>query len=348
MVREFSTEQHRKHFAEFCRWELASGGPDPQLAMVAYMARQQEVNEEEQLWRAFCYIGPYNVPYGEVLWRHWSYRDLADDEKGIIKAGLRNWLDAAFNADKITTRIERRTVRRADWLHEYLMGARRFIWHDWPELVDECLSLHPHQAYEVAWQKVTALPRIGRYAAIKLIEYLRRYQGLMVLTPDIRPKDAWSPRHTLGYIWPDRNLGNRDNSPEALTVASQACIDALTLLKHDYDVTIDMFQLQVLLCEYRESWEKGKQYPGRSLDSELGYARKAELDWAYNSGIWRARRDLFPLQHLGEHQGWEGPRKPVAGCLRDHGYTWTDLKYDFIKTTDMDEPVMWRGSDGSR
>jgi hypothetical protein len=336
MTKQFTTEDHRRFFAEFCRWELASGGPDSQLPTVAEMANSPGVPEDERLWRAFCYIGVYNVPYGEVIWDHYSLETMKQDPDD-----LRAWLDLAYVEGKITTRIERRSARRSDWMFGYLTGARRFIDREWQALKDKCASMDPELAYEVAWQKVLEVPTVGRYAAIKLIEYMRRFLGLKVSTPDIRPKDAWSPRHTLGYIFPDRGLGNKSNTDVALAMARQSCEDAIKLLHQEYGVVIDMFQLQVLLCEYRESWESRKQYPGRSLDSELGYARKAEYDWGHRSKIWVARQVLFPHEHLGELRGWEGTRKEVGQCLNNHRYTWTDMLYDYSTTTNMAKPMKW-------
>jgi len=338
MSAAFTTDDHRRFFAEFCKYELASGGPDPQLAMVADMANTDTANDNERQWRAFCYIGPYNVPYAEVIWQHWTYGDALAFPKQ-----MEEWLIRSFAEKKITTRNERKTVRRPEWMEEYLSGAVSFIKRgEFDRLREKCAALPPRKAYEVAWDVITKRPRIGRYTGIKLIEYMRRYLGLAVESPDIRPKDAWSPRHTLGYIFPDRGLGNESNSPEALKMARQSCEDAITLLNDEYGVLIDMFQLQVLLCEYRESWESKKQYPGRSLDSELGYARRAESEWGrYKSSIWQTRKKLFPHAHLGELNGWDGPRKEVGRCLSVNHYTWTDLLFDYKSTTDMAKPMYW-------
>jgi hypothetical protein len=335
MTGSFTTAEHRKFFAEFCRWELASGGPDPQLAMVHEMSKGQP--EEEHLWRALCWIAVYNVPYGEVLWMNWDSVSAYNRP-----TELSDWLVKEFASKRITTRIERRSTRRADWMELYLLGALRFVRGTWPELKERVARApSPEAGYELTWNEVLRLPQVGRYAAIKLIEYLRRYLDLAIVTPDIRPKDAWSPRHTLGYIFPDRGLGNKSNTDLALKMARGSCVDAIQLLKDEYDVSIDMFQLQVLLCEYRESWESRKQYPGRSLDSELGYAGKAELEWGHSSDIWRARKELFPHRHLGELRGWAGTRKEVGQCLNNHSYTWTDLLYDYTRTTNMSRPYFW-------
>lgn len=330
---KLSSAEHRKFFAEFCKWEKASGGPDSQLPTVAAMS--SGLNTYERVWRLMCYMAVYNVPYGEVLWTHWPFAR-------ALKEPMRPWLDESFAAGKITTRIERRSCRRADWMDEYFAGARQFVLEDWDALFYKCSQAQDKRfAYEIAWSRINMLPRVGRYAALKLIEYMRRFLGLQVVTPDIRPKDAWSPRHTLGYIFPDRGLGNRDNTRPALDMAHQSCIDAISMLHNEFDVEVDMFELQVLLCEYRESVDSKKQYPGRSLDSELKYAHKAQTEWAYKSDIWDARHASFPKQHLGEIMGWEGTRKEVGECLATHHYTWTDLVYDYAGTKDLRRPIKW-------
>lgn len=333
----FTTEEHWRHFADFCRWEIASGGPDPQIDMVREMSRDAE-SRDERVWRALCYIAVYNVPYGEVLWRELPWPEVLNLEESWVRA----WLDEKFAAGQITTRVERRCVRRADWMAEYLIAARRWVGGGHArDLAHRCREMDPHAAYDLAWNEVTSLPRIGRYVALKLLELLRREDLLRAEPRDIRPRDAWSPRKTLQELWPDREIPNRDNSPGALDATNRAVDDTLARLRDEFGVPVTMFQSQVLLCEYRESHESRRQYPGRSLDSELGYARRAEAEWGHRSDMWRARRALFPLQHLGEHGGWDGPRKDVAAVLATHRYTWTDLVYDYRGTTELSSPVRW-------
>ena len=67
-----------------------------------------------------------------------------------------------------------------------------------------------------------------------------------------------------------------------------------------------MFQLQVLLCEYREALNSG-YYPGASLDEELMYMAKAS-SFDLNP-ILESRRALFSHEYLGEISGWSGIRK---------------------------------------
>src|SRR3990167_11526760 len=109
----FSTEDHWRHFAEFCRWELAAGGPDPQIPLVGEMSVGCSLAERR--WRGGCYIAVYNVPFAEVLWTEWPW-DRIDRES----AALLPWLREHWT--QIVTRVERRCVRRPEWMAEFLCG----------------------------------------------------------------------------------------------------------------------------------------------------------------------------------------------------------------------------------
>jgi hypothetical protein len=305
--------------------------------MVIDMSRNE--SDQERWWRALCYIAVYNVPFGEVLWQQLPWSTVRD----YGMSDFHRWCDGVFRAQTLVTRFERRCVRRADWMTEYLTSARELVL-DIPRLAEACARQLPEDAYELAWNRVCNTDRIGRYVAIKLLELWRRDGTLQIATPDIRPKGAWSPRKTLGELFPGTGVEARDDNKALLETVRHYSREAVARLAGDYGVEIDLFELQVVLCEYRESWEGKKQYPGRSLDSELGYARKAKELWGVNTELWNTRVRLFPLKHLGELNGWEGPRKEVAVVLHDYGYTWSDLLFDFTATKNMREPVSWPSS----
>jgi hypothetical protein len=89
-----------------------------------------------------------------------------------------------------------------------------------------------------------------------------------------------------------------------------------------------------MLCEYREAYEDHHQYPGRTLDQELDYQDSdAATYWlakGYPTGLWQARKELFPDVALGETQGWSGIRHDLSRWLRDRGVNWSDTLYDYM------------------
>lgn len=328
----FTTADQWKFFAEFCSLEKRAGGPDPHLKLSFEMSKRESL--EERFWRAGCYIAVYNAPFGEAIWHDWSWERVTAPD---AERDLTGWLEVNFK--KLITRRERRCVRRPEWMAEYLLSyrdlARRL-----PDVLHANRTRAPHELYEVLWEEANSVKRLGRYVALKLLEFYRVGCGVAAELPDLRARGGWSPREQLGYLFPDQaQVAERDDSDEMCALADRLANEAQRRLAGDFGVELDKFELQVLLCDFKQSWKGRRQYPGRSIDSEQEYAQKAWELWGRPSDVWRARRHLFLPEHLGEVQGWSGPRAEVAEVLARHKYTWSDALYDYRATRDFSRPV---------
>lgn len=314
--------------SEFGKYEIAAGGPDPHMVLSGEICKGMSL--EERIWRGGCYIAVYNAPFGEVIANQWPWERIRREPDELFKWFTDNWLG-------ITMRRERRCARRPDWMTQYLLGYAKLA-KEMPEFFDSIAGDEPPIAFLKTWDKVLTVPRLGRYVAIKLLEYYRRYCGVNLRHPDIRPRGGYSPRYMLSLLYEEEAIGSHNDAPELLDRINVLSLEAQKRLSGDYGVDLDMFQLQVVLCDYKQSWKSGRQYPGRSVDSELMYVRKAEQYWEHKSAIWDARLRCFPREHLGEVQGWEGPREEAASALAFHKYTWSDLLYDYRRTWDFERP----------
>jgi hypothetical protein len=331
----FNRAAHWKYFTEFCKYETMSGGPDPQIALVGEMTKTY--SQLGKLWAGGCYICVYNVPFAEVLWLNWTIYDILNNQEDLLP-----WIESHW--DGIKTRTERKCVRIKSNMATFLIEYAKYINSEGFQKLLEDKS-DPDALYDKIFQDCQHHVKfLGRYVALKLVEYLRLYCGLYVHTTDIRPKGAWSPRKTLSVLWPDDKamLLEGDDSLN-LRVVNDVSKKTVHILK-DNGVDIDLFQLQVMLCEYRESYEGMRQYPGRSHDSELGYYHKAVDYWGksycMNSEMLYARKKLFPNQHLGEIQGWDKTRKECGYVLAKHNYTWSDILYDYVNSKEgLENPI---------
>jgi len=334
-----NTINHWDKFAEFCKYELASGGPDPQIKMVAKMSEKEEWTE--RLWRVGCYIAVYNVPFAEVLWQQLSYERVK--RAGVTVIGT--WLFE--NWGKVVTRVERKTVRRPEWMYEYLYSYYQFITEgSLHRALKHCENMDSEERYLYFWDlTIKEIKRYGRYVALKTLESYNLFCDIELTAPDIRPKDGWSPRITLSVLFPQHEIELNDNDNRWNPLVNEAVKQTQAKLLKKYGVEVNLFQLQVMLCEYRESYHSKKQYPGRSLDSELGYHQKVKNLWGRASNeMLVARAKLFPHHHLGELNGWLGTRKECGQVLASHDYTWTDLLYSYNATFINDRfanPVRW-------
>jgi len=333
---EFSLDQHWAYFREFCRLELASGGPDPHLKLCAY-AMRQEPDPLERAWMALCYVAPYEVSTGAVLWSTWPLR------RRVEAPGLGPWLQEHWRGLQI--RRERRAARTPTKMLASLESARYWIVTDLPKLQafqpeSYAGPVEQVDAFDALWSSAKhGLQYFGRYALIKVLETLQ--QGGVVDAPayDIRPDGGWSPRATLALLFPDHEAAlNGSNSPDDLAVARAATDATIVDLQAHTGRPVSYFETEVLLCNYKQAVER--KYPGRPQDTDLGYYHKVKEYWrAVPFPFLRYRHALFPAAVLGERQGWTGPREELGETFQKFQYFWSDLLFDYAMTQDLAFPV---------
>jgi hypothetical protein len=223
----------------------------------------------------------------------------------------------------------------AQYLHGYCVFVRELSM-----VLERTRGAPASVRYDAVWDAANAVPRLGRYVAIKLLEYLRLVDVLDAPLYDLRARDGYSPRGMLALLWPEKpELAIKRNDGLLLSIAEHYGTLTRVRMQQDYNLNLSMFEVQVLLCQFKQA-HRGKQHPGRSTDSQLGLMRRVEAEWpGEETDFWRARAVLFPPETLGEIQGWDGRRKALEQVLPRYGYTWSDLLYDYNATTNLAEPV---------
>jgi hypothetical protein len=279
----------------------------------------------EKMWRAGCYVGVYNVPTAEVIWQEWSPNDLT---------GLEAWIDANWTG--LGFRRERRSVRSKEKLARYLRSYAEWV-------QEEPVWFHglyePKEAYEIAWRDIQRVYGMGRYVALKALEFMRRYCGAPIELPDMRPSGGWSPRAALSLLYP--HSAGELTSPKDFDGYSNHLFENARQRLAEGGLQLDRYNMQVLLCDYKQSVVGRRQYPGRSQDSELVYADKVHGHFGGESSeMWETRLRIFPHWALGEIQGWDDVRNELGHVLAAHRYTWTDSQFDwFASRADLAHPV---------
>jgi hypothetical protein len=312
-----------RYFAEFVTYEKAVGGPDPHMAVVVHLARNESFME--RAWRGGAYVGAYNVPGAEMIWRAWPWPTIA----AVDRQEVVDWCQGQW---PIPTRRERRSVRTPEQ-----MG--RFLWEygQWVAAIEKKPWAYAGASgkvrYEAAWDDADQVYTLGRYVKLKLLEYFKRSLDMPLELPDMRPKDGWSPREGLALLYPtyaEALMG--DDRAENLALVNQLADIVPGRLEMLGAPMLDRYETQVLLCDFKQAWN-GRQFPGRSLDSELEYWTAAGSP--EDTELWSARSALFPPEALGEVEGrWDGVRKDLTKVLREHEYTWSDLKFDYLASKD--------------
>jgi hypothetical protein len=314
--------------ADFARNEKAVGGPDPQIALIGEMSKDEPL--QERIWRFCLYTVFYNVPATAKAWEHWPYARIVAEPDGLAP-----WL--AEHIKQLPFRKERRAVRDRRRCERSIMSglvlASRVLEADW----------WGAGQYELAYKDVlSSFYGVGRYTAIKLLEGWHRFCGSRTELHDLRPNGGWSPRMTLARLYPGHSealLGS--DTRENCEIANMCAGWLRETWAERYGVEVSWFDLQVLCCEFRESIESQRQFPGRSHDSELSYQRKIDDDWGPSgAAMYAARAALFPHESLGELRGWDSVREELGPVNALHGYVWSDLEYDYwLSRDDLAHPV---------
>jgi hypothetical protein len=334
----FDGQTHIKHFAEFCRGVEFAGGTTPHMLMAVEACNRQD-SVQEKLWWAGCYAFVYNFATAEMINREWR------PGEWVGKAELESW--ATENWKGLKFRKERRAARSpkklAVCMDTYGTYMKKVPERDW--FTDN--SIHPRERYFMAFDDICKeVKYMGRYIGIRWVEVINRVFDTNTTMPDLLPKGGEHPRKALALMYPDYHdplMGGND--ADTIKIVNGVVETCLNDLYTHYGVDTDYYTIQSLLCEYKQSVLGRKQYPGKSVDTAITYWNKIYDEWwgeeeAEKSIMWDVRKKLFPLEMLGEVQGWNGVRDELGGVLREYEYTWSDYVYDYMKTTDLGSPYI--------
>lgn len=307
---------HKANFLEFSRLHLLAGCPDPHLKIAVHQMVQED-DPYQSAWRAGCYVGPYEVCTGSLIWSNWDVWDVKNQPEKFTK-----WIAESWHGWNI--RRERRAARTPAKMAECLISYANFV------TDHELLAKHARDKYNDFWELADKnLRYFGRYALIKLLHAL--HLGGIIENPinDIRPAGGWSPRETMALL---------DPANEELYKKSSSKVPYQALIKTETDKVkealskyvgeeVSYYDVEVLLCNYRQY---PKHHPGWPLDSDLNYYHTFVNNWEEPVFDWKAvRKELFPEEVLGEIQGWEGPREELNEVFPKYGYFWSDMAYDY-------------------
>jgi hypothetical protein len=330
----FTADEHLRFFGEFCLGVQRAGGTTPHMLMAVKACEGLDVRD--QLWRAGCYAFVYNIPTAEVLWRNWQPGEWKHDD--LVKWIADNWKGIKFRKERKAARSPERLATCMKSYADYMQLVSEREWF----LSDD---IEPGKRYADGFEDICkSVKYMGRYIAIRWLEVMRRVYDLPIPMPDLRPRDGDHPRKALALMYPEymEELmgGNDDQTIEIVNDVVEFCREDLLDV---YDLDVDYYTMQSLLCEYKQSALGMRQYPGKSVDTTLKYFKEVYDYWgqeeAEKTEIWNIRASVFPEFVLGEKSGWDGVRAELGEVLRKYNYTWSDYLYDYAKTTDLANPV---------
>ena len=327
-----SSDWHFEKLVEFTKLKMQIGEPSPHLTIIGWMCK--DLNLQERIWLMGCYGATYCLPSAQAIFSYWSMSDIVEDSQELYTWLQENW-------PGIVTRTERRSVRTVQKMHRCLVSYADWGLNRFSELYEIDVQTN-QEYYDAAFEKLTDVYSFGRYISIRVMEGFRRYCGIeRAELYDARSVGGWSPKVCMMYLYPEYvEMLRRDDSE------ANAFMDDLfyKLLDRIQEIlpNATSYIVAAMLCEYRVMYEKRKQYTGWTIDQEPLLYDKAFVHWGDELDkdmLWQARREIFPIEVLGELNGWNGTRWNLTNTLRDYGYNWSDMLYDYTKTTDIANPV---------
>ncbi len=280
-------------FEKFCRAEMETGGPDPQIPTILRIVRNSSRSGDvDCIWIGGCYGAHHCVSSAFAVWENWTAIEVVKNQNNFLE-----WLENYW--DYLPVRPEMRSHRMLEKRHKCLVDFAHYaLSQSWKYISD----------FDILWKDcIDNVKYFGRYMAIKFIEIGHQGNIFKPKMPDMRAQGAWSPRRTLGLLYPDIfSLSDRNDTSEAGYLMMETCAaDALQYLSR-LGINVNYFKLQVMLCEFREALE-GTYYPGASLDEELGLISKTSKRFDVEE-IFKVRKELFLHKYLGEIGGWSDIR----------------------------------------
>src|SRR6266850_3159236 len=281
IVDDHPPEWHREKFAEFTAAKATLGEPSPHMSMVIAMSESEDW--WERVWRAGCYAVPYSVLSAEAIWTAWPWARMRREPALLLPWLKEHWAG-------IHIRTERRCVRTPEKFARSLES-----YGDWAALALPHL-LQNEATYDQLWESANrSVYQFGRYIIIRVLELYRRSGFTKAELYDIRSIGGWSPVRALTLFYPDKTdelLGGN------IRAADELAMQLFYELKAN-GLALNPYVYAAMLCEYREALEDSNQFPGHTIDQELGYANRFGPWWeerGFKTSLWEVRSKLFPRE----------------------------------------------------
>lgn len=292
----------RDGFINWCAWSIKNHDCDPALWLLNYLFDRFEHNIEQKYWIAWIYGTTYHLPTAWIIWNEFPDYELVDQER------LEYWNNKNYKI----LRYQTDTKYNKGYLPQQFASYRKWINHNNKSKTQrERFNYFINKnSFDFLWQSINKnLYKFGRYSTWYYMQTLKDCVQVKLLPADLKLEDysgSRSHRNGLCYAlnketWIDKKL-------------HKSCIDYMNYeasnikaeLKQKYDVDMDYYQMETLLCSYKKIYRKSRgRYLGYYLDRQAEEIHKVEqddwkgIDWQV---FWDAREEtLYKSQSASKY-----------------------------------------------
>lgn len=281
---------------------IVSRDIDPAYPVLDWVYSILDLSDEQALWFTVLYLGYYNLPSALIAFNRYPEPCWGVDPETAV----------------LSCATERRGLRGGR-VNEFLAGMHNVAMLDGARPLTDYLAAGsdagmPVGNYLRLWDRLQLVPHIGRWAAFKLLEILRKVHGMALLAPDMRLEYCSGPRRGLCLL-----LGLPDEM-QARVSTYQLNLAAISLQSElgRLELEADFETLETILCDFHSLY-RGHYYVGHDIDAMQAQIEASPLDAAGRSLLYRARASALPEAYLGELNGWSGVDAARKRAYRDSG-----------------------------
>lgn len=288
---------------------MVTGDFDPIYPMLEVLCK--DMDKEESLWYAFCYVGHYNIASGAQMF--------ADYPKQVRQP-----------RKKYPIRFQRRNLNPGNEyrMHWNSLWEKRLKYGSLANWLEEGMTGDGEADFNYVRERVLEVRGNGRWAGMKLGEVLKYSTYPHLLPCDMGHRYSAAPRKGLGMFYADPG-GNKDDTIAYL----DKCGEHLTrVVKRRMSRNLNYFfgvaEMETNLCDFK-SMASGKFYSGKCADVVLLTLTNSTAKSKILDPIYKSRAALFDRRVLGELSGWDGVDPSRDRLYSEHGvipWRWQTLE----------------------
>lgn len=285
-------------FADFClfaRAQIESNDIDPMYPLLRDFYDQEQLPEEERLWRTLLYLTWYHVGAAEQVWRIFPRPVRLQFTEALPTGTERRGHRGASGLRKAVEHVAE-VLDRADEAG----GSLTALFSRWTAPGEE----GPERGWLHLRNEFEGVTGAGPWASYKLADLLKHTHGYPIAAPDI---GVGGKGQSAGPIPGMVKLTGLDWKECASNVRAQR-----DLLARAIDAGVPfkgLDQLETALCDFN-SLTEGRYYVGHDIDMNM-----EQLNGVASPKLWEARR-VFPDVYRGELGGWKGVRKAYKSLYK--------------------------------
>lgn len=284
----------REAFVKWYVWGARTNDIDPALAMLRYIFKRQELNEEQKLWICWLYGCTYYLPTAYLIWNEFPDYENVGIER-LEEWNSKNYKRLRYQTD---TKYNKGHLPKMFLSYKKACGASQI------ETFQKLLKGDTRENYRAMDSFVkNNFYKFGRYTSWFYLQALRDCCGISLDADSLLLGRSGSKSHTRGMCFAagkDEWAQQDSWTEEQIEFLEDEAYEIILEISHRFpDVEAEYFKMETALCSFKKLFRfKHGRYLGYYLDRQAEEIRQLEqdgwsgVDWEL---LWQQREEELPL-----------------------------------------------------